>query len=211
MDEQEQHPTDSAPSEPGWTYKPTDDRPVQPYGAEMGAGAAPSIPTGLKAVDNPQTAPPPEPTLTWTASEFIAHEKSGGWYALAGLAALAVSAAVYLITHDMFSTAIVVLLGILFSVIAARQPRVVSYSLSPQGVTSGARFYPYNTFKSFAVTHDQALVNVTLLPLKRFGFPLTMYMPPDDQDRIIAEIATKLPMQPNESDRVERAMHRLRF
>src|SRR5690606_25019420 len=115
-------------------------------------------------------------SVEWTASEFVAHDKGSGWYMLLFLAAAAIAALLYLITRDMFSAGAAMAMAFILGIAGARKPRVVPYRLDESGLTAGKRFYPYREFKSFAMPDDGPFVGVTLIPLKRFGFPVSFYL-----------------------------------
>ena len=126
---------------------------------------------------NPPSAPtmPNEPApqndqgvITWTASEFIANQKSSRWYALLAIGAVVIGALVLLLTRDLFPTIAVLLGVVLLGVYAGRQPREQSYALDDHGLTVGTRHYAYHEFRSFAVVPDGAFVSIELAPLKTF-------------------------------------------
>lgn len=159
---------------------------------------------GSKAVADGQT-------VRWTASEFIAHEKSAGWYG--GLAAVTVvlGGAIFLITKDFISCAVVVVCAVTFGVYAGRKPRELSYSLDQTGVTIGAKHYGYTDFRCFSVNHEGAFASLDFMPLKRFLPVLTVYYPPADEPVIMSALSGRLPYQEPRHDAVERLLKRIRF
>ncbi len=56
----------------------------------------------------------PAGTKTWTASEFVAHQKTPGWYGLLALAALVLSGLIYLLTRDIISASVVIVAALFF-------------------------------------------------------------------------------------------------
>lgn len=149
--------------------------------------------------------------VVWTASEFIAHEKSPSWFAgLVGVS-LVVCALVYLITRDIFNTVIVVIAAIIFGVAANRPPRQMQYAVSDHGIEIGRRFYAYTDFRSFSIVDEGALRSIVFMPLKRFMPVLTIYYDPADEDRIGDVLVAHLPMHEHQHDLTERLMRRIRF
>src|ERR1019366_1450817 len=63
--------------------------------------------------------------VTWTASEYIAHEKSVLWYLVLALTTAALSTGIYFINHDKISVGVVILVALIFGIYAARKPRVL--------------------------------------------------------------------------------------
>ena len=152
-----------------------------------------------------------EESVAWTASEFIAHEKSPQWYLAMAGAGSAVAAGVYLITRDMFNTVIVAIAGIIFGVAAGRQPRQMQYGVDQNGVSIGKRFYPYTDFRSFSIADDGAFRSIILMPLKRFMPQLSIYYDPAAEDRIAEVLAAHLPIHEHQHDMTEKLMRRIRF
>lgn len=153
-----------------------------------------------------------KPTVSWTASEFIAHDKSSGWYLLLALGAAVLAVLVYLFTHgDKVSTAVVVIVAITFGILAARKPRELEYGVDGSGIHIGEKFYPYSGFRSFSIVQEEAVESIWFMPLKRFMPPLTLYFDPDDGEKIVDVLAQFLPLENQQVDMVDKLMHRLRF
>lgn len=149
--------------------------------------------------------------ISWTASEFIAHHKGPGWYSLMALIAVVLMVLVYVITRDLISEAVIVLLIILFAASASRKPRVLQYRLDRRGLTIGDRFYPYAMFKSFSLVQEGAFTSISLLPLKRLMLPINIYYEPKDESRIIEVISAYLPFERRNKDALDRFAHLIRF
>jgi hypothetical protein len=167
-----------------------------------------------------EDAPAPNPSsasktdkydVDWTASEFISHDKSAGWYLLLILGGLVGAAVVYLLTRDEVSTAVVVIVAILFGVSAARKPRELNYKIDSQGLHIDQKYYPLSDFRSFAIVREEAVESIWLMPLKRFRPPLSIYFDPNDGQKIVDVLAQTLPIENRELDPVDRLMHRIRF
>lgn len=200
---------DKPQSVAGWTFKP-------------GAAPVQTQATATDAPDAAQAPPPPNPSagggeppaeahVTWTASEYIANPKNAGWFMLLGLASIVLAAIVYLITRDVVSTVVIIVLGIIVGIFAARQPHVLQYSLDTAGVHMGHRNYPYSGFKSFSVVSEGAFSHISLLPLKRFMPPLVVHYSPEDEEKIINTLADYLPYEEYKRDLVESFSRKIRF
>jgi len=161
-----------------------------------------------QAQQRPATSGEP---VSWTASEFIAHQKNASWYGLLVVGALVASALVFLLTKDKISVAMIVIVAITFGAFASRQPRVLQYQLNEGGLNIGDKFYPYALFKSFAVIQEDGLESISLIPLKRFMPILSIYFAPDDADKIVNMLGDYLPHEDRQADAIDRLMRRLRF
>ena len=163
-------------------------------------------------------APQPRPTdvsmpdsLAWTASEYIAHEKGTGWYLLLAVGGLVAAAADYLLLKDKVSTIVIMLAALAFGVLSARKPRLQQYALTYHGLQIGAKSYFFQDFKNFSVTEDGATASIVFMPMKRFMPPLTIYVAPDMEDRVIDFLGGILPFEQHRADAVDTLMRRIRF
>jgi hypothetical protein len=153
----------------------------------------------------------PNEVISWTASEFIAHEKSASWYlGLAGAAVL-LAAIIYLFTKDYISSGVVLFGAFLLGVMAARKPRQQQYSLDAQGINIGPRRLAYEEFRSFAIVPEGAFSGIVLLPLKRFALLTTIYYAPENEEQIVRLLSAHLPFDEHHLDVVDRLMRRIRF
>jgi hypothetical protein len=148
---------------------------------------------------------------SWTASEFIAHQKNSGWYVMLGVATLLFATLVYVVTGDKVSTAVVIVVAALFGAFAARKPRTLNYGIDSRGINIGSKFYPYELFKSFSVMQDGAFSSIALLPLKRFMPGISIYYPPEQEQEIVSALSNYLPIEERRHDIIDSLMRRLRF
>jgi hypothetical protein len=174
-------------------------------------------PAGQKPVETPAAPPaasastPSEGTISWTASEFVAHEKSPGWYGILVLVSVIIAALIYLITRDIISTAVVIIAALAFAVLAGRKPKQLQYQLSNAGMTIGNKQFGYNMFKSFSVVPEGAFSSIVFRPLKRFSPLTTIYYAPDDEEKIIILLSDHLPFEEHKPDPIDNMMRRIRF
>lgn len=160
-----------------------------------------------------QTVPtaPSQETVIWTASEYIAHDKSGGWYVLLGLAAVGIAGLVFVITREVVSTVVILVMGLAFGAFAARKPQELTYELGSSALRIGQKTYSYNHFKSFSIIEEGAVHSIMLMPLPRFMPPLSIYYDPQDEDKITNALSHYLPYVDRKQDAVDRLMRRVRF
>jgi hypothetical protein len=161
---------------------------------------------GDSSVFEPEVDP-----VTWTASEFIAHTKSPGWYAIFAAIAVAFTALVFLFTRDIITASMVIIGAILFGVMASRKPRELSYVVDDHGVRVGEKFYAYANFKSFSLIKEEGVESIWFMPLQRFMPGLSIYFAPEDGDLIVAVLATYLPFEPRTIDPLDKLMHKIGF
>lgn len=149
--------------------------------------------------------------ITWTASEAVSQDKTAGWFLLLGVATLVIAAVVYLLTHDKLTAVVVVVVAIVFGFFAARRPRTLTYALGKQGIQIDAKLYPYESFKSFSLLEEGALVCILLMPMRRFMPPLTVYYLPQDEEKVLGMLSDYLPFEDRKRDLIDQAMRKIRF
>lgn len=151
-------------------------------------------------------------SITWTASEFIAHAKSLNWYLALGLVGIVAAVIIFLLTGgDKITTGVVVIAFLSLGAYASRKPRELQYSLQDGGLSIGGKYFLYDEFRSFSIVDDGALASIVFSPMKRFGQLLTVYFDPRDGDAIIDLLSDRLPLEDRQHDAVERLMRKIRF
>jgi hypothetical protein len=185
----------SGDSDGGWQYKPSQNEPA---------------PQAMPEQRQPANAAATQ-EVAWTASEFIARHKGAGWYIALVLIIIVVGLLVWLLSQDVVTVGAVVFAIVLFGVSAVRKPRVLTYRMGGKGLAIGDKFYPYAEFKSFSVIQEDAFSSISILPLKRFMPPISVYYEPQDEDAIVTILAAHLPMDNRQPDVVDQLMRKLRF
>ncbi len=175
-------------------------------GAVQGDGPAPD---GGPAPDD-EVAPDLQP-ISWTASEFIAHDKSFGWYAALAAGALALAALVYFISRDLISVSVVIIAALMLGVYGGHKPRQLEYRIDTDGLSIGKKHFGYDDFRSFSVLPEGAFSSIVFMPMKRFAVPTTIYYAPEDEDRIASMLSSYLPFEERDHDAIDRLMHRIRY
>lgn len=156
-------------------------------------------------------ADPSEMEMSWTASEFINREKNPLWFgALAGIG-IASAIIMYLLTKDYISSAMLLVITISFGVLAARRPRTQEYRVLSDGITVNGQFHAFTEYRGFSVVDEGAVRSVVLLPLKRFGLPLTLYVPPTVEDEVYEHMGDHLPFLENYHDPLDSILRKIRF
>lgn len=158
-----------------------------------------------------ETASPYIQPISWTASEYISHQKGFGWFVLVLLAVAGLAGVVYLITDDLISPIVILIIGVAFTVFAGRPPQTLEYSIDGTGVHIGSKSYPYDRFRSFAVLADEPIPTIMLTPIRRFDLPINIHFDPADAEKIIEILGNYLPGEEREAPAVDRFMSKIRF
>lgn len=149
--------------------------------------------------------------IIWSASEFVSHQKNTKWYVLLGIGAIVVSGILYLVTREIFSIVVVVILAIALGVFGAVKPKTLDYAIGDEGLQIGPKQFPYTTFHSFAVIDDAAIAYIQLLPQKRFMAPISIYFAPEDEKKIVDYLGGHLPLEHKKRDFTDKLASRIHF
>lgn len=130
---------------------------------------------------------------------------------LLAIGTIVLAALVYLLTRDNVSTAVIVIAGLILGVYASHKPRQMEYIIDQSGLTIGGKHYAYQHFRSFSVGNEGAFNGITLMPLRRFAVPLTIYYPPEEEEAIVNILSVQLPFEEHRVDAIDAFMRRIRF
>jgi hypothetical protein len=155
------------------------------------------------ALTQPEKAEATAASVSWTASEFIAHEKSAGWYVNLFVVALLLAGLIFLATRDFISAGVILFGALMFGFYGARQPRQLSYRVDAQGIQIGEKTYAYEEFRSFAVVPEGVFSSIVFVPLKRFGPLISIYYDPKDEANIVNILADRLPYEERKHDPID--------
>lgn len=165
----------------------------------------------VTASNNGASQPKAVSEISWTASEYIEHQKGAGWFIRFSAISFVAIGFIFFITRDYITIVILAVLAIVFGFFAARKPAVLAYRLDNRGVTIGQKFYPVNLFRSFAVIEEDAFRTITLLPMKRFMPSISLHYPPEEEKAILETFGNLLPRETRQQDPIDKFMHRIRF
>lgn len=168
-----------------------------------------SVPERAETTETPSSGQHEQ--VTWTASEYIAHQKGISWFIGLGLSIFVAALLTFFVTKDKVPAVVIVIVGIAFGIFGARQPDVLSYTVDRTGIYIGQRFHPYSVFKSFSVIDEGPIRSIVLMPLKRFMPQLSIYFDPNDEDKILDVLSSYLPYQEPKNDPVDQLMRKIRF
>lgn len=152
-----------------------------------------------------------ESKITWSASEYIDHEKDAKWYLGITLVAAAVVAVVFLVTGDLLAVVAIVLAFVVIAFYAKRKPQTKEYTIEENGLKIGDKAYEFSRFRSFSLVDEGGINSIWLRPLKRFVPPAVIYCSPEDEDKIIDRLSGFLPYEDHELDAIDRFSRRIRF
>lgn len=223
------------PPQPQTPYEPpqVDIPPPEPDIPQQGQPDLPEPQTELQNDPGPQEGPEPPATvedeedfdgnqpapadttagdtISWTAAEYVQRDKSPAWYMKVSGVALLAGALTYLITREILSTVVVMIVGIALLIFAGRKPKERNYSVGHDGIIVGDRQFGYENFKSFSLFSEDAMEYISLMPTKRFMPPVALYFTPAEADKIVEVLADYLPFEERDHDFIDRLVHKVRL
>lgn len=177
----------------GWSFNPESDNSAQDYDQSV------------------YEAPQKSEAVAWTGSEYVNNQKNGMWYlALVG-AIILIGGLVYLLSRDIVSVIFIVIVGVLFAFMASRKPRQLQFVVDDHGIQVGQRYYPFSDYLSFSLQRDGAINYISMLPLHRFKNELSIYCPPDQEQKIFEAISSQLPNNQRKETYVDKLARMIRF
>jgi hypothetical protein len=154
----------------------------------------------------------PAEQMSWSAPEFVMHEKSSNWFlGLIGITFL-IGAFVYLLTRNFLSVGVVVLAIISLGTYSLRRPKIVGYTIDDHGITIGIRRFNFNEFRHFSAFSEGEYISINFSPMKRFSLPVGACFKsgPEEAD-IIDYLSERLPLEEHRPDLFDSLIQRLHF
>lgn len=205
----------------GYT-QPSQDQPAQPV-APLPVETPVSAPapvdqalaeTALQANDETLEQPVDDATdeapVSWSAFEYIHHEKGTLWFVIFGIIAVAVLGSAIYFQQWIFAVLIAVIIAVII-VSSRRPPRELTYELSGDGLSIDGAMHPFEDFKAFGVVRDGEEYSIMLIPTQRFQPAITVYFPEEAGEAIVDMFGARLPMKDLRLDAVDRVVRFLRL
>jgi len=119
---------------------------------------------------------------SWQAPEFEVYEKSRNWYIIATIFIL-VMVAYALFTNGPIMAITFILIGIMGYIYSQKDPRVITFSITSQGVLADKEFYPYENIFSFWIFYEPTHTKTISLHTKASMFPF-VHIPLQDENPV---------------------------
>lgn len=203
----------------GYT-QPTQDQPAQPVAPPPVEAPAPApvdqalAETALQAdaetFEQSADAVADETPVSWSAYEYIHHEKGTLWFVIFGIIAVVVLGAAIYFQQWIFAVLIAVIVAVII-VSSRRPPRELTYELNSDGLSIDGIMHPFEDFKAFGVVRDGEEYSVMLIPTQRFQPAITVYFPEEAGEAIVDMFGARLPMKDLHLDAVDRVVRFLRL
>ncbi len=146
----------------------------------------------------------------WQAPEFEIYEKSSRWYLFAGLFFLAIITYAML-TNGPIMAITFILVGIVGFIHLQKDPRIVTFTITTEGIIADKDMYLYENIHSFWIFYEPHDVELISLHTKAAMFPF-VHIPMQDEDPVhIREIMLpyipEIKQEQSLVDTVEKILH----
>lgn len=106
--------------------------------------------------------------FSWSAPEYIRHDKSNRWYLTAGIIALLTSALALFLGNWTMALAVLALAAVYWYLDTYHPPKVTKIELSEMGVRVGHMFFPYSQIQSFWIIYDHGIKTLNFKALNHW-------------------------------------------
>lgn len=90
--------------------------------------------------------------MGWPVPEYEKHERSTGWYVIAGVVAIALLIYCFFTANFLFAV-IIIVSALVIILHHGREPERVKFSITDEGIVIGRKFYDYDEIKDFAIVY----------------------------------------------------------
>jgi hypothetical protein len=155
--------------------------------------------------------PVDEASISWTASEFIEHDKSLSWYTLLAVVAVVLSAVLFFITREVLSVIAVIMMALVFGVYGSAKPKTRTYVVDNEGLMVDDKRYDFSNMKSFSIIEEGPLPYIQILLRQRFSIAVTVYTDPNQIEQIAEYIGQHVPYDQKKRDFTDALSSKIRF
>ena len=131
--------------------------------------------------------------ITWEALEHHHGEKRSDWFWALGIITIGATTASIMFGNTLLGI-VILISGIVMSLLALREAKVVPYAVTLRGVRVEERLYPYSTLESFYIDEEDPFGPQLLVKSEKMFMPLIVMPIPEEYIDDIEEIlASRLP------------------
>ena len=150
-------------------------------------------------------------SISWTAAEYVEHDKNRWWYVIMIVATIGLIAVAIFLFRDWIFAVLVVVMAIAIYTIAHRPAREIVYTITPDGINIGEKHFNFSTFRAFGLVKEGAIYNLRFVPNKRFMPHVTAYIPNEQGEQIVDTLGAILPMEDIQPDIIDSLVSRSRI
>ncbi len=131
---------------------------------------------GIHDLENPNVL------FSWEAPEFVPPKKDQRWYLYIGIILLAI-AGYALYTNSPIMAITFILIGIVGYLYVHKEPRILKFKITTDGLQAGNELYEYEDIKSFWIFYEPGEIKVISLKTKSLLSPY-VHIPIGDENPV---------------------------
>lgn len=148
--------------------------------------------------------------IGWSSAEKIT-SKNFTWYLSLIVITLIFGVAIYLLTKDIISSAVIVLCGVILFIYSFKKPTPIDYQLRDSSIFISNKEFKIGSFKSFSIIRHGSDTAIALVPMKRFYPYLYINLTSTVSADVIERLSSLIPIEKPKSDLLEAFMRFIKF
>lgn len=157
--------------------------------------------------------------IKWSSSQSVTHQRSKKWHIATALVCVGIILIVVLLKLVEFfdwmsaiTTSLLVIVAYSAIMVSSRQPsQVVDYELSDDGLTINGKLHQFSQFRAFGVHQVGGLWQLVLIPTKRLGAEVNIFINEDQGEQIVDMFGSRLPIQEVQESLVDKIIKKLKL
>lgn len=157
--------------------------------------------------------------IKWSSSQSVTHQRSKKWHITTALVCVGIILIVVLLKLVGFfdwmsaiTTSLLVIVAYSAIMVSSRQPsQVVDYELSDDGLTINGKLHQFSQFRAFGVHQVGGLWQLVLIPTKRLGAEVNIFINEDQGEQIVDMFGSRLPIQEVQESLVDKIIKKLKL
>ncbi len=150
-------------------------------------------------------------SFSWVAPEYVYKQKSSKWYIYLALISIVILIFLFLLTKEIVTSLLVIILASIFGYYAARKPKDIDFSIDNNSIDINHKNNSFESFKSYSYIEDEGIVSISFMPVRRFSPILPIYVKVKDAKLVIDLLSQKLPYNKPKDDIIDNFFRRINF
>jgi hypothetical protein len=140
--------------------------------------------------------------LSWIAPEYIQHQKSARWYAIAIIALLAFLAWAFYTNNWTMAAAFIVFAAVYQYLSTYHPPKNIKIIVTEMGVGLGHMFFPYSHIQAFWIIYKHDLKTLNLRVSKHFFSDVTIHLNTQNPVEVRHYLVGQIPEWEGQDERI---------
>jgi hypothetical protein len=150
-----------------------------------------------------------EVIFSWSAPEYIQHQKTARWYVIATVIALAFTAGAVITANWTMAIAILVFAGVYEFTQRFHPPKIVDIHISELGIHLGHMFYPFSSMQAFWIMLKPGLKTLNIRVHRQFYSDVVIQLMDQDAAKIRSYLVGQIPEWEGKDERLQDLILRL--